>query len=117
MENLPNVPVCIAEKNQENETSDDAGEPEEVADVFVYREDVVSLKSNKDARGLVMEVAGEYDSEGSITDDESDAEENERKSAHKTENVGPDNDTANNTSHGDDVDSQSSLPDNKNFPQ
>ena len=39
------------------------------------------------------------------------------KSAHKTENVGPDNDTANNTSHGDDVDSQSSLPDNKNFPQ
>ncbi|XP_044974445.1 probable ubiquitin-conjugating enzyme E2 23 isoform X1 [Hordeum vulgare subsp. vulgare] len=113
MENLPNVSACIAEKNQENGTSDDAGEPEEVADVLVYREDIVSLKSNKDARGLVLEVAGEYDSEVSITDDESDGEENERKSAHKTENVGPDGDNANNASHGDDIDSQSSLPDNK----
>lgn len=110
MEDLPNGSVDIAEKSQENERSADAGEPEEVADIFVYREDVVSLKSKQDARGLVLEVAGEYDSESSITDDDTDTEENEHKSARRTENGGADGDNA---SNGVDVDSQSSLPDNK----
>lgn len=90
--------------------STDAGEPEEVADIFIYREDVVSLKSKEDTRGLVLEVAGEYDSEGSITDDDTDTEEHEHKSSHRTENGGADGD---NVSNGVDVDSQSSLPDNK----
>ncbi|KAF0918395.1 hypothetical protein E2562_023552 [Oryza meyeriana var. granulata] len=109
MENLPNGSANIAEKNQDNERSTDA-EPEEVADIFIYREDVVSLKSKEDSRGLVMEVAGEYDSEGSITDDDTDTEEHEHKSSHRTENGGADGD---NGSNGVDVDSQSSLPDNK----
>ncbi|KAL5227210.1 hypothetical protein ABZP36_015475 [Zizania latifolia] len=110
MENLSNGSANIAEKNQDDERSTDAGEPEEVADIFIYREDVVSLKSKEDARGLVMEVAGEYDSEGSITDDDTDTEEHEHKSSHRTENGGDDGD---NGSNGADVDSQSSLPDNK----
>lgn len=107
MEDLPNGSVDPAGDNQ---ASMDAGKPEEVADVFVYREDVVSFKSAPDARGLVLEVAGEYDSEGSITDDDTDTEENERKSSHKTENRGADGDNA---GDGADDDSQSSLPDNK----
>uniref|UniRef100_A0A0D9UWA6 E2 ubiquitin-conjugating enzyme n=1 Tax=Leersia perrieri TaxID=77586 RepID=A0A0D9UWA6_9ORYZ len=109
MENLSNGSANVAE-NQENERSTDAGEPEEAADLFIYREDVVSLKSKEDVRGLVMEVAGEYDSEGSITDDDTDTEEHEHKSSHRTENSGADGDNA---SNGVDVDSQSSLPDNK----
>ncbi|XP_062200148.1 probable ubiquitin-conjugating enzyme E2 23 isoform X2 [Phragmites australis] len=110
MENLPNGPGNIAEHNQENEKSMDASEPEEVPDVFVYREDVVSLKSKEDARGLVLEVAGEYDSEGSITDDDTDTEEREHKNARGAANGGADGDNA---SNGVDVDSESSLPDNK----
>ena len=111
MEDQPNGPVCTAEKNRENEMSADAAEPEEVPDVFIYREDAVNLKTNPDIRGLVMEVAGEYDSEGSITDDDTDTEEIVRKSSHKTESGGgADGDNAGN---GADVDSQSSLPDNK----
>ncbi|KAM0880114.1 hypothetical protein ACQ4PT_027962 [Festuca glaucescens] len=117
MEDQPNdSSVCAAEKSQENEMPAAAGEPEAAAaDVFIYREDVVSLKENPDVRGLVMEVAGEYDSEGSITDDDTDTEENERKSSHRTEKGGggggggaaADGD---NCSHGSDLDS---LPDNK----
>ncbi|OEL36436.1 putative ubiquitin-conjugating enzyme E2 23 [Dichanthelium oligosanthes] len=111
MENLPNGSANIAENNQENEKSMDASEPEEVPDVFVYREDVVSLKSKEDVRGLVLEVAGEYDSEGSITDDDdTDTEEHEHKAARGAENGGADGDNA---SNGAEVDSQSSLPDNK----
>ena len=111
MENLPNGSANAAEYNQENEKSMDASEPEGVPDVFVYREDVVSLKSKEDARGLVLEVAGEYDSEGSITDDDdTDTEKHEHKAARGAENSGPDGDNA---SNGAEVDSQSSLPDNK----
>ncbi|TKW13187.2 hypothetical protein SEVIR_5G083900v4 [Setaria viridis] len=111
MENLPNGSANIAEHNQENEKSIDASEPEEVPDVFVYREDIVSLKSKEDARGLVLEVAGEYDSEGSITDDdESEPEVRERKASCGAENGGADGDDA---SNGAEVGSQSSLPDNK----
>jgi ubiquitin-conjugating enzyme E2 O len=110
MENLPNGSANTAEHNQENEKSMDASEPG-VPDVFVYREDVVSLKSKEDARGLVLEVAGEYDSEGSITDDDdTDTEEHEHKAARGAENGGADGDNA---SNGAEVDSQSSLPDNK----
>ncbi|CAO2209149.1 unnamed protein product [Urochloa humidicola] len=111
MENLPNGSANIAEHNQERDNSMDASEPEEAPDVFVYREDVVSLKSKEDARGLVLEVAGEYDSEGSITDDDdTDTEEHEHKAAHGAENGGADGD---NDGNGAEVDSQSSLPDNK----
>ncbi|XP_006643704.1 probable ubiquitin-conjugating enzyme E2 23 isoform X2 [Oryza brachyantha] len=110
MDDLSNGSANIDEKNQDNERSADAGEPEEVANIFIYRDDVVSLKSKEDARGLVMEVAGEYDSEGSITDDDTDTEEHEHKTSHRTENGDADGD---NGSNGVDVDSQSSLPDNK----
>ncbi|CAO2198782.1 unnamed protein product [Urochloa humidicola] len=111
MENLPNGSANIAEHNQENEKSMDASEPEEVPDVFIYREDVISLKSKEDARGLVLEVAGEYDSDGSITDDDdTETEEHEHKAAHGAENGGADGD---NDGNGAEVDSQSSLPDNK----
>jgi ubiquitin-conjugating enzyme E2 O len=111
MENLPNGSANIAEHNQENEKSMDASEPEEVPDVFVYREDVVSLKSKEDARGLVLEVAGDYDSEGSITDDdESEPEVRENKATSGAENGGADGDDA---SNGAEVGSQSSLPENK----
>ncbi|TVU22119.1 hypothetical protein EJB05_31801, partial [Eragrostis curvula] len=114
MENLPNGSVDVAEHNQEDEKSKDAGDPEKVPDVFIYREDVVSLKSKADARGLVLEVAGEYDSEGSITDDDeddgTDTEEHEQKNAREAENGGTDGDNA---SNGAEVDSQGSLPDNK----
>ncbi|KAG8046185.1 hypothetical protein GUJ93_ZPchr0008g14150 [Zizania palustris] len=110
MEKLSNGSVNITEKNQDNDGSTDAGEPEEPADIFIYREDVISLKSKEDARGLVMEVAGEYDSEGSITGDDTDTEEHEHKSSRRTENGGADGD---NGSNGVDADSQGSLPDNK----
>uniref|UniRef100_A0ACD5VJG4 Uncharacterized protein n=1 Tax=Avena sativa TaxID=4498 RepID=A0ACD5VJG4_AVESA len=110
MEDLTNGSVHAAENNEM--AVDAAGEPEEVADVFVYREDVVSLKSQLDARGLVMEVAGEYDSEGSITDDDTDTEENVRRSSRKTENVAAGGAAAAD-GDGADADSQSSLPDNK----
>ncbi|KAG2595949.1 hypothetical protein PVAP13_5KG119700 [Panicum virgatum] len=111
MENLPNGSANAAEHNQENEKSMDASEPEGVPDVFVYREDVVSLKSKEDAHGLVLEVAGEYDSEGSITDDDdAHTEEREHKATRGAENSGADGDNA---SNGAEVDSQSSLPDNK----
>ncbi|KAK3163760.1 hypothetical protein QOZ80_1AG0007990 [Eleusine coracana subsp. coracana] len=117
MEDLPNSSVNIDENNQEDEKSKDTTKSEKVPDVFIYREDVVSLKSKEDARGLVLEVAGDYDSEGSITDDDdvddddgTDTEEHEHKNAHVAENGGTDGDNA---SNGADIDSQSSLPDNK----
>ncbi|KAL6626655.1 hypothetical protein ACP70R_030381 [Stipagrostis hirtigluma subsp. patula] len=111
MENLPNGSANVAEHNQENENSVDATEPEAAADIFIYREDVVSLKSKEDARGLVLEVAGEYDSEdSSIDDDDTDTEDHEHKNSRGTENGGADGD---NVDNGADVDSQSSLPDNK----
>ncbi|CAM0879181.1 unnamed protein product [Alopecurus aequalis] len=113
MEDQPNGPVCTAVKNQETEMSTDAGEPEEVPDIFIYREDVVCSKEKPDDRGLVMEVAGEYDSEGSITDDDTDTEENERKSAHRTQKGGAGAADGDNASNGGYADSQSSLPDNK----
>ncbi|KAL6847812.1 hypothetical protein ACP4OV_021940 [Aristida adscensionis] len=108
MENLPNGST---EHNQENEKSVDATDPEEVPGIFVYREDVVSLKSKMDARGLVLEVAGDYDSDdSSIDDDGTDIEDHEHKNGRGTENGGADGD---NTDNGADVDSQTSLPDNK----
>ncbi|KAJ1287934.1 hypothetical protein BS78_02G049000 [Paspalum vaginatum] len=111
MENLPNDLVNNAEPNQKDEKSVDGSVPEEVQDVFVYREDVVSLKSKEDARGLVLEVAGEYDSEGSITDDdETDTVVHEHRTARGAENAGADSDNA---SNGAEVDSQGSLPDDK----
>ncbi|KAF8780040.1 hypothetical protein HU200_002008 [Digitaria exilis] len=111
MENLPNGSANIAEHNQENEESMDVSEPEKVPDIFIYREDTVSLKSKEDARGLVLEVAGEYDSEGSITDDDdTDTEEHEHKAARGAENSVTD---GGNATNGSEVDSQSSLPDNK----
>ncbi|XP_062192129.1 probable ubiquitin-conjugating enzyme E2 23 [Phragmites australis] len=111
MENVPNGSVNIADHNQENKKSRDASEPEEVPDVFVYREDVVSLKSKEDSHGLVLEVAGEYDSDGSITDDDGiDTEEHRHKNTSGAENGGADGDNA---SNGADVESQSSLPENK----
>ncbi|WVZ72062.1 hypothetical protein U9M48_020578 [Paspalum notatum var. saurae] len=66
MESLPNGSVNSAEPNQEYVGGSEREEP----DTFVYRNDVVSLKSNEDAHGLVLKVVGEYDSEGSITDDD-----------------------------------------------
>lgn len=111
MESLPNGSVNNAEHDLENEKSMDASEAEEAPAVFVYREDIVSLKSKEDLRGLVLEVAGEYDSEGSITDDDdAGTEEHEHKTACGVESGGADGDNA---SNGDDVDSHSSLPDNK----
>jgi ubiquitin-conjugating enzyme E2 O len=113
MENLPNGSANIAEHNQEDVESKDTSNPEQVPDIFIYREDVVSLKSKEDALGLVLEVAGEYDSEGSITDDEddgTDTEEHEHKNVCEVEKGGTDGGNAGN---GAEVDSQSSLPDNK----
>lgn len=119
MEDLPNGSVNIAENNQEDDKSNDTASPEEVPAVYIYREDVVSLKSKEDARGLVLEVAGEYDSEGSITDDDddedddddgTDTEEHEQKNARGAENSGTDGDNA---SNGAEIDGESSLPDNK----
>lgn len=111
MENLPNGSVNNADPNQENEKPVEGSEPEKSSDVFVYREDVVSLKSKEDARGLVLEVAGEYDSEGSITDDDGiDSGEHEHKTAHGAESGGTDGDNASNEAEGN---SQSSLPDDK----
>ncbi|PWZ34689.1 putative ubiquitin-conjugating enzyme E2 23 [Zea mays] len=110
METLPNGSVNNAELNQENEKSMYASESEEARDIFVYREDVVSLKSKEDVRGVVLEVAGEYDYDGSITDDDIDTEEHEDKTAYGAENGVAD---GGNVSNGAEVESQSSLPDNK----
>jgi ubiquitin-conjugating enzyme E2 O len=112
MENLPDGPADTAKHNQEDEESKDTTNPAEVPDVFIYREDVVSLKSKEGAPGLVLEVAGEYDSEGSITDDEdgTDTEEHGHKNVPEAEKACTDGD---NTSNGAEVVSQSSLPDNK----
>ncbi|KAH7690018.1 ubiquitin-conjugating enzyme E2 O protein [Dioscorea alata] len=63
-------------------------------EAFVYRQDVVRCKHNKDLIGVVLEVAGESDSEGSVTDDSESDEDEDKHSASPAAGQGNDGDDA-----------------------
>ncbi|XP_010922564.1 probable ubiquitin-conjugating enzyme E2 23 [Elaeis guineensis] len=78
-------------------------------EAFVYRQDVVRCKKNEGLLGVVMEVAGDSDSEGSITDD-SDSEEDEGGNGGGSGGGGGDNVGDDDNGNEDDGESNDSLP-------
>nr|CAD1835375.1 unnamed protein product [Ananas comosus var. bracteatus] len=78
MENAPNVFENTSEKSLENGGVINCQTPSGIVakEAFVYRQDVVRCKKFGELHGIVMEVAGDSDSDGSITDD-SDIEDGE----------------------------------------
>ncbi|KAJ3690378.1 hypothetical protein LUZ61_019542 [Rhynchospora tenuis] len=84
MENAPNGPVTLDDNPSDGENaschSTEQATPKEV---FVYRQDVVRLNIQPEPLGIVTEVAGEYDSDSSVSDfseSEEEEEEEEEKS-------------------------------------
>ncbi|XP_072988038.1 probable ubiquitin-conjugating enzyme E2 23 isoform X2 [Typha latifolia] len=108
MEDASNDFGSIAEKSPENGEEVNCREPTSgpPKDSFVYRQDVVKCSKYGDLLGIVMEVAGDSDSDSSITDDSDDEEMEERNDA-EVGATGDGDDTVN--MDGDDNDD--SLPD------
>lgn len=76
-------------------------------DVFVYRDDVVRCSKYKGLLGVVLEVAGDSDSEGSITDDSDSEDDGDRNGGGDGDRISS-GDENNNRIGGEDDDS---LPD------
>ncbi|XP_042448509.1 probable ubiquitin-conjugating enzyme E2 23 isoform X2 [Zingiber officinale] len=74
-------------------------------DIFVYRQDVVKCSKREGLLGIVVEVAGDSDSEGSITDDGSEIDEDKVDPDH----VGSNGDNNSSNNYGDD--NINTLPD------
>ncbi|WOK94673.1 putative ubiquitin-conjugating enzyme E2 23 [Canna indica] len=74
-------------------------------DIFVYRQDVVECSNREGRLGIVVEVAGDSDSEGSITDDDDSEEEIDKVEAGNGDGNGD------NSSNNDGGDSMDTLPD------
>lgn len=85
MENAPNSPVTL---NQNISNGEDTNCHDRVQatpkEAFVYRQDVVRLNIKSEPLGIVTEVAGEYDSDSSVSDFSESEEEEEQQKTNNT---------------------------------
>ncbi|XP_058090822.1 probable ubiquitin-conjugating enzyme E2 23 [Magnolia sinica] len=80
-------------------------------ELYVYRQDVVKCKKHEGLVGIVMEVAGDSDSDGSVTDDDSDDSEDGGHSNCDDDGGGRDDNRNGTNDTEDDGDKNDSLQD------
>jgi ubiquitin-conjugating enzyme E2 O len=115
MENAPNSPMKLYE-DFSNCGDANCNDPVQATpkEVFVYRQDVVKLNIQSKPLGIVTKVAGEYDSDSSISDF-SESEEEEEKTNTISDNTG-DSDGGDKNSDGATSPKESELDDLDSLP-